>query len=90
MRAYFSRSFSVWTTPSERLGRSKPLTNATWSASTSGCEAGEKCATRFLQMEPTALAEIACVPDGTIAVDGACQFGPSGGNCSAPAMQPRL
>jgi hypothetical protein len=44
----------------------------------SGCEAGEKCATRFLQMEPTALAEIACVPDGTIAVDGACQFGPSG------------
>ena len=45
-----------------------------------GCEPGEKCATRFLQTEPTELAEIACVPDGTVAIDGACMYGPAGAN----------
>ena len=52
-----------------------------------GCEAGEKCATRFLQTTPTELAEIACVPDGTVALDAMCMYGPAGGtgysNCKA-------
>jgi hypothetical protein len=45
-----------------------------------GCEAGEKCATRRLQTEPSELTEIACVPDGTVDIDGACMYGPDGAN----------
>ncbi|HWO22370.1 MAG TPA: hypothetical protein VNO30_26610 [Kofleriaceae bacterium] len=45
-----------------------------------GCETGEKCATRFLQTEPTELAEIACVPEGIVEIDGSCTYGPAGAN----------
>jgi len=51
-----------------------------------GCEAGEKCATRVLQDNPE-ITEIACVADGTVAIDGACGYGPAGAmgfsNCKA-------
>lgn len=41
-----------------------------------GCAPGEKCATRVLQETATSrLTEIACVPDGTVAVDAACRYG---------------
>src|SRR6187200_2132414 len=43
-----------------------------------GCEPGEKCATRFLQTSPSEIAEIACVPDGTVEIDGACTYGEAG------------
>src|SRR6185503_10758078 len=51
---------------------------------------GEKCATRVLQETATSrLTEIACVPDGMVAVDGACQYGLPGdkgfSNCKAGA-----
>jgi hypothetical protein len=36
-----------------------------------GCEPGEKCATRYLTRD---LSEIACVPDGTVEIGGACTF----------------
>jgi hypothetical protein len=43
-----------------------------------GCEPGQKCATRFLQTTPTELSEIACVPDGTVEIDGECDYMPPG------------
>lgn len=39
-----------------------------------GCRTGEKCATRILQVMPTEITDIACVPDGTVAIDGACMY----------------
>lgn len=49
-----------------------------------GCEAGMKCSTRRLS---ATLSEVACVPDGTVAVDGACEYGAFGelgySNCKA-------
>jgi hypothetical protein len=51
-----------------------------------GCMPGEKCATRVLQDNPE-ITEIACVMDGTVAIDGACGYGPAGAsgfsNCKA-------
>jgi hypothetical protein len=38
-----------------------------------GCRTGEKCATRVLQLMPE-LTDIACVPDGAVAIDGACMY----------------
>ena len=40
-----------------------------------GCAAGEKCATRLLS---DSLSEVACVPDGTVELDGACRYGEFG------------
>jgi hypothetical protein len=43
-----------------------------------GCEAGQKCATRFLTEVPPELSEIACVPDGTVEIGSACAYGEAG------------
>jgi hypothetical protein len=60
--------------------RCNPLTQ-------SGCEAGEKCANRILQGGVNPIIEITCVPDGTVAIDGACTYGAFGesgySNCKA-------
>ena len=37
-----------------------------------GCASGEKCATRTLQAVPSELSDVACVPDGTVAVGDSC------------------
>jgi len=43
-----------------------------------GCATGEKCATRTLQATPDEISDVACVPDGTVAIGGACTL--SGGD----------
>lgn len=52
-----------------------------------GCEPGQKCATRFLTEAPNELSEIACVPDGTVEIGGACEYMDPGergySNCKA-------
>jgi hypothetical protein len=52
-----------------------------------GCEAGQKCATRFLTEPPNELSEIACVADGGVELGGACTYGLAGetgySNCKA-------
>lgn len=54
-----------------------------------GCDAGQKCAWVRVQVSAaTQLGQLACVPDGTVAVDGQCQYGAQGAttgfdNCQA-------
>lgn len=43
-----------------------------------GCSLGERCAWIQDQTTPTLVAELGCVPDGTVALGGACSIGPAG------------
>jgi hypothetical protein len=53
-----------------------------------GCLLGQKCTWVSIQDTPEPLGKLACVPDGTVALGGACTVGPVGettgyDNCSA-------
>ena len=43
-----------------------------------GCNAGEKCAWVRDQSSASPLGHLACAPDGTAPIGGACMYGPDG------------
>jgi hypothetical protein len=43
-----------------------------------GCPGGQKCTWIHIQETPEPLGQLGCVPDGVVAADGACSYGPPG------------